>query len=436
MSPGDSQVGAANGQATDSASQALGNVSSVFGIGSILFDAVVAAANAINGSLSDLEVLLNAIYAVAAQLEDHLKAQDITQRLETINSGMSYAETELKDLQGNLNKQLTDGDRSRIIDQCTLTMTTLDGVDNPLHAVWYAPWQDQEYWSDYVAFPQTNPFSYCHGPQDSIAPEPDGTGRVFNYVYILPAYMNALSIFITVAGTLDPKFVANYGGTVVSPALDLLSKWHDKIQGEGIILLSPVEFRTVPRPQPWSPLQPPVQWTGALFGEAILATQLASMTQQPPSGLPFLTGVTLNVAALQASIKYGAVEKFSGDSSIGTYTIQLTRGFEGPGLPDVYLFSRDPSPYKKFQIRLLKKAKDVYIGVGLLAVWNSINAVGSLLGRAPLGRPNFADWSFRAISKIVGLTSLKAIRTFMVSTPPIDTPPLVGSTGFRALLEV
>jgi hypothetical protein len=74
-----------------------------------------------------------------------------------------------------------------------------------------------------------------------------------------------------------------------------------------------------------------------------------------------------------AMIEYGAVEKFSGYSSVGdNYQISLV------GLNSY----ADPATYYKFQIRLLKRMKDVYVGVGLRNTWQVVDNLNALVGGA------------------------------------------------------
>src|SRR5262249_7048099 len=78
-------------------------------------------------------------------------------------------------------------------------------------------------------------------------PTADGNGLVFNYTYILPLFLRALSIFLTVGALLDPKFIQNYSDPLRSIA-DFLLTQHDKIQKEGIVNLWPpsADDATVP----------------------------------------------------------------------------------------------------------------------------------------------------------------------------------------------
>src|SRR5262249_30206174 len=136
-----------------------------------------------------------------------------------------------------------------------------------------------------------------------------------------------------------------------------------------------------------------------------------------------------------ANIEYGAVEKFSGLSSMGDYNIKLD---------EIRAMSSDSSPYDKFQIRLWKRVMDVYLGVGLLDVWKSINGLRALVGSDPLPIPTFggisiAGWSFRYLMNTARIPPqtgslsqgtifmqgfhLRDLAKFIESTPPHDTLP-------------
>ena len=105
--------------------------------------------------------------------------------------------------------------------------------------------------------------------------------------------------------------------------------------------------------------------------------------------------------------------------------------------------SIDPAPFNKFQIRLLKRAIDVYIGVGLPRVWNVINSLNALVGAAPVPRHPFADWSFREILQVsafqadptTGKFSLYSLAKFINNTLPIDTGRAAPTTSFQQLLS-
>jgi hypothetical protein len=96
----------------------------------------------------------------------------------------------------------------------------------------------------------------------------------------------------------------------------------------------------------------------------------------------------------------------------------------------------DPTTFYKYQIRLLKRTKDVYIGVGLRNAWQVIDNLNALAGDPPLSGPNFGDWSFREILGLSNLAptssgfSLRALGEFIIGTQPFDTPYTQGATTF------
>jgi hypothetical protein len=63
--------------------------------------------------------------------------------------------------------------------------------------------------------------------------------------------------------------------------------------------------------------------------------------------------------------------------------------------PGQSTFAVGPDYFGKFQIRLLRRYKDVYKGVGLPAVWDMINNLNKLVGAAPQAGPRINDWSVK-----------------------------------------
>jgi hypothetical protein len=125
---------------------------------------------------------------------------------------------------------------------------------------------------------------------------------------------------------------------------------------------------------------------------------------------------------LGAFIEYGAVEKFSGANSIG-FRYQIAFGNKRP------LVDKDPAIFNKLQVRLLKRTKDVYNTVGLPPLTKVINQLDGILGDPPTFTfPGFADWTFREIFALSGLTatngsfSVRGLANFVIQTQPFDTP--------------
>jgi hypothetical protein len=343
---------------------------------------------------------------------------------------------------------LTAADRAERLERCAQALDALS------HDAWFAPYDDQVYWSDFPLFTGFGDLlgcGYCRGPE-SVAPKPDDAGNVFSYIYILPTYLYTLAIFLAEAIALDPDYLRNWGETVIAPAVNLLNSYHDKIVNEGLLSLMPVPFSNG-RAESWDALPPPVvlfgydiahamAWFGALPDD--LTVPPLGMT---PAFFPVDPSTPNDVYVAGIAIEYGILEKFSGNSQVGTYVIDSTKDF--------YRIDRSVRPrpgaisdiYQKFQLCVLRTKKDFYRSSGLFALWKAINAVRSIMGSAPLPT-NPGDWSLREIAGILGKnsqnvsgeTTLRAIRKFIAETPlNNDVPDGYWSgeyQGTRLLLNV
>jgi hypothetical protein len=143
------------------------------------------------------------------------------------------------------------------------------------------------------------------------------------------------------------------------------------------------------------------------------------------NGIRSVSGDAGTIAGL---IEYGVVEKYSGYSSIGDgYRIDI-----GNDAADM-----NPATFSKLQIRLLKRAQDVYTQIGLRNVRQVIDQINDVVGASPMGPPtltldgstvDLSRWSLRqviALSRLSALSSgysLRALANFMVHTQPFDTP--------------
>jgi hypothetical protein len=370
---------------------------------------------------AELQNILSTIQSDFAQLNAADQAGRLITRLTNVANQVGPAQAVLDTLSAlvNLQPPATGAVRIQTIDTC---ITALNDLTPDI--IWEAVYTDQIYWSDYNEYFALNEFGQIsdagYGQQQpaQVAPNSD---LVFSYIYILPAYLHVLFIFLAVAAALDPDFGKNYADSVIRPAVTLLKNRHDQIVG-GITQLSPGSWDGQSL---WTQLSlslvPPPLWKG-----------VSPIPPFPPSGTPILpTGLLTG-----ANIEYGAVEKFSGYSSMANYQLSFGTDFEQD--------SSDPTPYNKFQLRLLKRAKDVYTSVGLLKVWKTINNLKTIVGDSPLPRPNFADWSFnRDIIKVSNFpvpsnrhVSLLAIAKFIKHTPPLDTDQRPSfTTSFRELLN-
>jgi len=267
-------------------------------------------------------------------------------------------------------------------------------------------------------------FSFGYGKQAPAGDDP------FNYTYVLPAFLYAASVFVSVLALIDPKLWQRWPETVIKPTACFLHSVHDYILSNGMKELTPA---------PWTG-QTLASWalrdaTPALDISPGTIPAFGRYTIPDVKFIPMKQGVfpvlNLNTAehaggsltgeVVGISIEYGVVEQFSGYSSMATYT--LTPPFD--------LTSSDPAPYNKFQVRLCKRRKDVYMGVGLLTVLNAANNLNALIGAPPFPG-GYADWSIRKdivplvgqqVSRPDGSISLRALQNFLLNTPPTHVEP-------------
>lgn len=383
---------------------------------------------------AELQNILSTMNADFAQLNADLRAENLILAQTNIANQVAAAQAQLGELTALINAlPLSKEDRTTHIVPLLASL----GALSPEVPIWEAVFAPQIYWSDPNQYFALNIFGQesdaGYGPQQPAQAAPN-SDTVFAYVYVLPAYLYVLFAFLAVAGVIDPDFVKNYAGTPGGPlpdsirgAANLLKGRHDTIFG-GITQLSPGYWDGKSLWAYLAPLLIKVTPTpGSILWPGV--SPIPPLLQPGQIGLP--RGDTTG-----ANIEYGAVEKFSGYSSMANY--QLSFG------TDIDPNSTDPSPFNKFQLRLLKRAKDVYTSVGLLHVWNTINSLRKIVGDAPSPRPNFADWSFKndiiKVSKFPvpanRKVSLLAIAKFIKHTPPLDTDQRPSfTTSFRELLN-
>jgi hypothetical protein len=406
-------IGSGNAAPTAALGDLIGTISDVSGVlGTV--GAVVSILNLLTGgdsaTAAQVQEILTTIQNDFAQLNAADKAQSLIAALTNVTNALGPAKTAMDNLKASVNAQppLTAAGILEQIGPCETAINQLSA-----DIIWTVVYSYQIYWTDAL-----------YGDQ---APTGSSTDLVFNYTYVLPAYMYALFAFLSVAGCLNPTFATEYADTIIRPAASLLQAKHDTIfNGGGDPLSSP---NGIVRLFPWYPGQSnkwPWRWNGQLLW------QLRSSPQKGfyPPGMSALSSPD------GVNIEYGAVETYSGYSSIANYALIFSSAFSSD--------STDSAPFNKFQIRFLKRAKDVYVGVGLLAVWNTINKLKALVGDPLVPRPNFADWSFRNdIAPLVanGLdapTSLRSVANLINNTPPADVPQnaFIPYLSFRSLLSI
>ncbi len=415
-------IGISNAAAYDGVGTAIGAIADIAGAASGIAGIVSLAASFMSQgdqTQQELQNILTTIQNDFAQLDQTLKAEDLIQRLTDIGNQLAPAKGVLDSLQSLVNQlPLSPYEVTQQMEICASAINALAPDAN-----WLTPFNDEIYWNDWqLNWPPVPPWLSStpnklpgYG-QQSPASNPDGTA--FNHTYILPAYLDAVFTFLAVGGCIDPNFVQNWSVSVLQPASAFLKGKHDQIVG-GIAQLTP-GF-----------------WTGQTLASALLISYVSN-----DPWLPFQkTGVTplLNTASfpvvnvIGTNIEYGAVERFSGSSSVALYQLE----------PPLSTDSTDVSLYGKFRIRLARRVKLAYLASGLLSVWNAINHVNAIAGVAPLSGPSLGVWSFQRdilpaanVPPQNGNVSLLAVARFIRYTLPVDTPSDQLFTSCGVLLSV
>ncbi len=429
--------GVASSAALNTVSTLIGAVGAVGGVVSAAVAVISFVKDFLSSSGPSMQDLLDAINSAindVKMVDQHLDAVDILNRNQAI-SDVLFSPTGVYQYFSGLADAVADPktDGQTLIRSCSGALdffgSSIPGI------VWNYVYDWGVYWTDAGLYTSTNwslnintddgggiidsydpgPVDVGYGPQ-SPQLNADGT-TVFVYSYCLPAYLEAVSIFISVGLALDPQFTTSPSwNPYLQATAALLTDKHNLIQA-GITLLSP-PFWTTANITQLSNQDPP----GAV-GIRTLYTDVATIEKVSP--VVYLT--------YGAIIEYGAVEKYSGYSAIESNYIVLV---------DDKSASSDSGPFNKLQLRVLKKGKDVYMGVGLLNTWTTINVLLQLAGSPLLARPNYADWSFRRdifpttqIAASNGGWSSRSVAQFIDTTLPRDTPQVTTAYSFRALLN-
>jgi hypothetical protein len=275
---------------------------------------------------------------------------------------------------------------------------------------WTVPSNYQVYWTD-TDSPDPGPF-LGYGEQ---APSSSGEDA-FNYTYVLPAYLYAVSTFASVGPLIDPNFQQHWADNVTSAAC-LLQSVHDYIHTR-ITQLSPgpLSFQNLCK---W--------WGGTLPITKGVEKRLAN----------FGAGLT---AVLR--IEYGAVDKFSGVSSVGFYSLQPTFSTQEFGIP-VTTFDPNENYDGAFQIRLQRRVKDVYVGTGLKHLQDAIDSLNKLVGQPISTGPSPGDWSLvrdiagpAQVTRSDGTLHLSDVMGYLKRTAPADVPQVATINSLAKILSL
>lgn len=411
-----SQIGVSSGDAVNTLSTLAGTLADWSGVITLISFVV----QFLNGGF-DTQAALDELSAQMQNDFNQLGLDLGTNQLLTQNGMIWQIVTGANDwfehLPGTLAEQppISPDERAQQAHDCRVAVSNLSDPEPDL--VWYLDYDWRPYWTDEGQYftcifnfddntqEWTSYLIDCGYGEQAPTREPDGT--VFSYSYSLPIFILAVNCMLGVAGALDanfqppdfptdPAYIAD-----VSNAAALLQARHDRILNEGIQIL-------VPEP-----------WNLSVIGNMANFDVVPGIRSVYIADSPSFDANTGNVVNVGGVIEYGAVELFSGYSVIESSYLVLVNG------------STDTSsaPYSKLNLRALKKAKQVYIDIGLRHVWDSINALRLLIDAPQTPRPNFGDWSFRndvfptigvGPDAATGYLRISDVVSFVLDTTPDD----------------
>lgn len=290
-----------------------------------------------------------------------------------------------------------------------------DEISRATDTIWHITRSTAEvqkiYWSDSQRMSEcwnttvdakwcSNPDVACYGTQ--YPPFDDSNATVFEYRLALPAFLWAVTSLLLVGRTLRPDFVAKMSDYLGEVQAKL--EWiHGKIRREGITALSPRNWRAEGLEQAACP-----------WHDGFCDTRAPIAVDYKREGKDDFR------YAVRASIECGAVEKFSGNSSVVEYTVDMRTADMCP--------SEDENVFLKLQLRVLGHTKRLYANCGLPEVKETICTLQRLRGETPDEAPGVVDWTMvEAFNALQWPTSgaarsLRAMATLLVRTQPFDTP--------------
>jgi hypothetical protein len=370
--------------------------------------AILSIVDELEGS-DPLQPILDILQEYFAQLYAYLDNQFNTQLWMKLAELVGNAESNIAMLPRALSDPTTDP--VAYVATCFSPLMTMsdDTIVSP-SPFFVSDYTQQTYWTDEGELIQNNdlgfPYDVGYGPQRPASPADGRT--VFFYLYALPYYLKAVYMLTAVGCAFFPDFgqKEKESGALKNFAT-FLNGIHDKI-ADSITILKP-------QPPPW--VDPP--W---VFGPKT----------------EFVQGIVSNFSGNRLNMRLilGAVEKFSGYSSISTPTCGISLD------PPIGIPVAEASVHLKLQVRVRHEAMKVYAGVGLRDVWSTINNLYRLAGQQlPTNKYSlYSQWSLRELFGICDVKPrrdglhLSDLARFIRLTPPLDTSQ-TGPYSLRNLLE-
>jgi hypothetical protein len=294
-----------------------------------------------------------------------------------------------------------------------LAMSQLDGY-------WNLGYSDWPFWNDsgdhtWPRIVNGDQFMEIDGGYGQVMPPLSPSNEALNYSLILPRYLQSVVNMTGIAYILGGPDLEVWLSTATQTVIPLLQTVLDTI-------ISNIQ-----------PLRPAwTDWNGQSLGFWAVVQDGSGSPDVVP-GLSPLGGSIEVLNSLEASragvnIEYGAVDVFSGYSSMGNYPLMFSDMFPWG--------STDAGPARKFQMRVMARVNHVAIQSGM-KIWLAINHLRAMTGAPPLPPYFHSTWSLRFLASMVfdgtKPMSLLEFKRFLRDTPPTDTDPI--GTSFKALLS-
>lgn len=311
------------------------------------------------------------------------------------------------------------------------------------------------------------PFFYHDDPEDIYSLKftgeftpPISGGSVFYYTYVLQQSLRAIYDYMAVCSvclstyprdgstTRDMIGEVNFAGSLLW--------YHDKIV-DGIVNITP------PATLALAPYVYDSNIQGIAQDRAGLSPWQIATVRGPisPHWVDFIRG---NISAPQSDYArpYGALclhtgyvanfQSDGGSASVGSYPA-YEWPFQHSSWGQYPSYEWRTGFYGKYLLRCLRLKKEVYIGIGLPKVWDTVNTLRKLCGQEPVLRgtshqyaSHFGNWSLKEVFILLGAgtgnpfllrKNVGSLAAFLMNTPPdlnVTRPPTQsGTISLRAL---
>jgi hypothetical protein len=347
------------------------------------------------------------ITQLIAEVENEIKETSELGRMQDVDIAFTLVSNEFDNLQANIGTT----DSGIIYTSLTNCLAGIRALRN--EDLWKITWISQ--------------LAYTDSWDGNAIPPADQT--VFSYVYILPKFMQAIGMFLTVIAALEPSALEP-SGLCYNELLACLATLQDvddkmtKVQGT-----------------PW----------GAGTVSGIIGTRLPSLADVAHL-TPTDYGIERWDPAWQAldpvMWPFGAVEPYSGVNNVDSYWPYMVYHKVWPdSLPASFL--------SLVNLRIENQKKSLYAQLGFPAVRHTIRLLQAVTGQPVPARPYtdscgnplpmYDTWSLRCAFSMLGVSSgsLKGFWDFLRTIPPYsggmevpeatNFPPVPLSKSFRAL---